>query len=265
MSLPRTSRPFRDAALALSLLTALPVPVEWPSEERPDIAGYFPFVGLVIGSLTAVLFALAMAFGPAAESFVRSGATVFALLIVAGWAGVTRMLHWDGLADVADGMWGSHDRSRRLEIMADPAIGAFGTTAIVFVGLAQVVGVSGILATGAVVPLVLAPVSGRLAATLGAWLGRPARPGGLGDAVAGRPRAASAVAAALSTAIVSLLCFATLPTIPAAILVGVTLIAAPVVPHLLSRPFGGVTGDVLGASVLLTETIVLLTAALVVS
>ena len=40
------------------------------------------------------------------------------------------MLHFDGLADVADGYWGSHDRARRLEIMSDSQIGAFGATAI---------------------------------------------------------------------------------------------------------------------------------------
>lgn len=264
MSAPRTSQPIRDAALALSLLTALPVRVKWPSEERPDVAGYFPFVGLVLGSVTAFVFALAMALGPAAETLVRTRSTIFALLVVAVWAAATRMLHWDGLADVADAVWGAHGRERRLEIMADSAIGAFGTTAIVLVGVAQVASLAQLLAAGAIVPLVIVPVAGRLAASYGAWLGAPARPGGLGAAVAGRPGGVSSTVALGCLAIAAWLCFATMPFPSAIAIVAAALVLPPVVPHLLSKPFGGVTGDVLGASVLLTESAVLLVAALVV-
>jgi adenosylcobinamide-GDP ribazoletransferase len=37
-------------------------------------------------------------------------------------------LHEDGLADCADGFWGGHDAARRLEIMKDSRIGAYGVS-----------------------------------------------------------------------------------------------------------------------------------------
>lgn len=44
---------------------------------------------------------------------------------------MTGAFHEDGLADVADGLGGSADRARALEIMKDSRIGAFGAVALV--------------------------------------------------------------------------------------------------------------------------------------
>ena len=46
--------------------------------------------------------------------------------------------HEDGLADVADGLGGSYDRERALDIMKDSRIGAFGAMALVLALLAKV-------------------------------------------------------------------------------------------------------------------------------
>ena len=43
---------------------------------------------------------------------------------------VTGALHEDGLADVADGFFGGHDRATKLAIMRDSAIGTYGTLAL---------------------------------------------------------------------------------------------------------------------------------------
>ncbi len=262
MSSPLTSRPRRDAALAFSLLTALPLRAEWPDRERPDVAGYFPLVGLVLGGMTVALLWLAGRV-PVVETMLEERSALIAVLVVAAWAMTTRMLHWDGLADVADAVWGGNSPARRLEIMADSATGAFGTTAVVLVAFAQITALAPLLAEAFLAPIVLALVAGRLAASFGAWLGRPARPGGLGAAVAGRPGALSLAAALLATGVAVGACAAWLPPGSAAVLAAVALVAAPVVPHVLSLPVRGITGDVLGASVLLTETAVLIAASLV--
>ncbi len=97
------------------------------------------------------------------------------------------MLHFDGLADVADGYWGSHDRARRLEIMSDSHIGAFGATAIALTIVVEVAALASILGSPHELPLLLVPAMARFSATAGCWLGTPARDGGLGRSVMARP------------------------------------------------------------------------------
>lgn len=256
-----TSRPFRDLALAISLLTILPLRAEWPSDERPDIAGYFPAAGLLLGLAGwGALRAAALLREPAWPPCIPHS-LLLACLLVALWAYLTRLLHWDGLADVADGLWGATTPSERIAIMSDSRIGAFGASAIVLVGLVQVSSMLVLIAEKAFVGVLLAPVIGRFAAVAGSWFGRPAKPTGLGAAVTGTPRFPSAafalivlsgvVAVSLSTGTVALL----------AALSG--LLLAFGVPHLLASRFGGVTGDVLGAAVMITETATLVLFALV--
>jgi adenosylcobinamide-GDP ribazoletransferase len=256
-----TSRPFRDVALAVTLLTAIPVRARWPDGERPDIAGYFPVVGVLLGALGyGLLYAPVTRAVPFAVQAPPHSLLSAALLITA-WALLTRMLHWDGVADVADGYWGAHDQGRRLEILRDPHVGAFGVTALVLVALVQVAAVSVLIAEGALLAIAFVPVLGRYAAVFGSWLGAPAKETGLGAAVAGGPRPTSAIAAAAVLATTVALAWAT----GTAALLGVTVcvLIALGVPHVLASRFGGITGDVLGASVLLTETASLVVFALV--
>jgi adenosylcobinamide-GDP ribazoletransferase len=65
---------------------------------------------------------------------------------------LTGAFHEDGLADVADGLGGTMERHRALEIMKDSRVGAFGAIAVALVLLIKV----SVLATlGALSPLVL--------------------------------------------------------------------------------------------------------------
>jgi adenosylcobinamide-GDP ribazoletransferase len=57
--------------------------------------------------------------------------TVFSVML-------TGAFHEDGLADIADGLGGSQNRERALEIMKDSRVGAFGAIAVVLILLAKV-------------------------------------------------------------------------------------------------------------------------------
>ena len=103
------------------------------------------------------------------------------------WAGATRMLHWDGLADYSDGLWGGSTPQERLAIMADSHTGAFGATAVAIVALVETASVASILAGHHEMPILLIPAFARLSASCAAWLGTPARPSGLGRSVMGPP------------------------------------------------------------------------------
>lgn len=239
--------------LAFTLLTVVPLRAEWPERERPDVAGYFPLVGLALGGFAWAIATL-MTWAMPAEGDVAS-ALLVAAIIVASLGLSTRFLHWDGLADVADAWGGSPSPQRRFEILDDPHVGAFGAGALVCVALLQVTAVAALIGDGALLAIALAPAIARYAAVFGAWFGRAARPHGLGASVAGAPRPPSVVAA---VAVLAAVAVAAALAEGAFLVVAVAgIVAALAIPHLLASRFGGVTGDVLGSSVMLTETVVL--------
>ncbi|MEM6390903.1 MAG: adenosylcobinamide-GDP ribazoletransferase, partial [Pseudomonadota bacterium] len=117
-----------DLALAAMLLTRLPVPINVSDPGRSAASCWaWPLIGAALGAATMGLAALAMAAGLSAG--------FAAALAMAGFALMTGALHEDGLADTADGLWGGRTPERRLEIMRDSRIGAYGVVALILVGL----------------------------------------------------------------------------------------------------------------------------------
>jgi adenosylcobinamide-GDP ribazoletransferase len=244
------AHPLRDAGLAVSLLTVVPTRARMPEDgSAQQVAGWFPAVGLALGAAGYALV-------KAAELLPSRPVPplLLAALVVALWALLTRMLHFDGLADVADGFWGSHDPARRLEIMSDSHTGAFGATAISLTSIVEVTAIAAIIMTPHEMPVLLVPVLARFSATAGCWFGSPAREGGLGRSVMSRPTAVGALPALVVLAAVAGALWVWSPAV-GLVLFAVGILIALAIPHLLAERFGGVTGDILGASVLLTETI----------
>jgi adenosylcobinamide-GDP ribazoletransferase len=82
---------------------------------------WFPLVGAAIGLVVGGVWWIA------AKAWVALLAG--AVAVIADLA-VTGLLHFDGLADAGDGLIAPMSRTRRLEVMADPAIGAFGAITV---------------------------------------------------------------------------------------------------------------------------------------
>jgi len=253
--------PARDLSLAVSLLTAWPTHAHWPEDGHTDVAGYLAWPGWLLGGLAAGGLAAAFALG-----WDGTPAALAAVVVLALWALATRLLHWDGLADTADGIWGGSTPERRLEIMADSRTGAFGVAAVLLVGLteyaalASLIGASGDTRPVALAALLVGPAVARESASFAAWFGVPARAGGLGAAIMAPPRMASLLPGVLS----ELLALGVMWVAAGWWGVGWVLVCelvAAAVPHVLSRPVGGVTGDIMGASVLITEAVALASAA----
>lgn len=98
-------------------------------------AGHFPGVGVLVGGLVAAFTAALLMLLPATGSAPLVAAALGTVLSVL----LTGAFHEDGLADVADGLGGSYDRNRSLEIMKDSRVGAFGAIAVVLALLTKVV------------------------------------------------------------------------------------------------------------------------------
>jgi adenosylcobinamide-GDP ribazoletransferase len=254
-------RPLADFAAAVGFLTLLPIGRLWPEDRPPRSVGWYPWVGWLVGGLvTTPLWALRRFQGP----IVGTKALMCAAVVIAAWALLTRFLHWDGLADAADGLWGGHTPERRLEIMRDSRIGSFGAVAMVMTALVQVAAATLLVERGALWVLVAAPVLGRLAAALAAWQLPSARTEGLGLTAMGTPGPYDTVVA--GAAVLALFALVALGAAPYAVLVvlGAGLLAGIMVPRALARPVGGMTGDLFGATVLLVETVALLIGAVIV-
>ncbi len=125
----------RHYLLSLQFFTRIPVTgrlaawVGYSPEMLRASAAHFPGVGWLVGGICASL-ALALQAGLPALPMT---ALVAAVLVTMASAALTGAFHEDGLADVADGLGGSLDRSRALEIMKDSRIGAFGALALLLV------------------------------------------------------------------------------------------------------------------------------------
>ncbi len=226
---------------ALAFLT----PFGGAAVPSPSTFTWFPFVGAGMG------LALGAVWWLASELWV---APVAAAVVVAADLALTGMLHFDGLVDSADGLLPPMERSRRLEVMADPAAGAFGVGAAVVVLLLRWAS----LAALAPSPVLLGAVwcASRLAM---AWFAQTvpyARPSGLASAFL--------APGAHRLPVTGLLLGAALTGLGGGDAVAGVLalgVVATAVMALAVRRLGGFTGDVLGAAGMLGETAGLLAAA----
>lgn len=216
-----------------------------------------PIVGLVLGGI-----AWAAAFGVTELS---DAPLLGAVVGVGALAVLTRGLHLDGLADVADGLGSGLPAEQARDVMKRSDIGPFGVITLLLVVLAQVVALSELLAESPVgvsaVALIGAAVISRAAITMTCRRGvLAASPDGLGAQVAGAlsPLVASAVVLG-SIAAMSVGAFTVEPELALACAIAGTIAisVAEVWRRHCSRRFGGITGDVLGSLEQVTFTVFL--------
>lgn len=212
----------------------------------PRALRWFPVVGAAIGATVGAVWWLSDQVFPA---------LVAAVLTVGADLAITGLLHADGLADAADGLLPHAERDRRLDIMRTPGVGAFGVTVVAVVVAARV---GAFASRPADIGLVAALWCGAraVAAVAPAWLPY-ARDEGLASALLSRPATAlGALALVPATALAVVTVGA-----PGAAAMGAAVLAGIGVLLLARRRLGGFTGDVLGAAIVVAETVGLVVAA----
>jgi adenosylcobinamide-GDP ribazoletransferase len=236
----------RAAIAAVGFLTRVPLGrgLDLQASDVTRGAVFFPLVGAAVGASAGVVAGQAVRVLPP----LTAGG-----LAVAATALLTGALHLDALADTADAL-GAPTGERALAIMRDHRIGSFGAVALVC-DLTIRASVTGALASAgfAVTALAAAGACSRAVGPVLAALLPYARPGPPRDGLAaGWSSPAAAMAAALGLAVPTLL--RGVDGIFAA--VAVALLAAGFALF-FSRWLGGVTGDCLGATIELAETLAL--------
>jgi adenosylcobinamide-GDP ribazoletransferase len=242
-----------DFGLAWRLLLVVPLPLVPYDTTRPAgwSAAYFPLIGLEIGLLLAgagQFFSWFLPKGPAA-----------ALLLVT-WVGLTGMLHLDGFIDACDGLLPPREPARRLEIMKDSRVGAFGVAGAVLLLLLKFNGLAALSLSDHWPALIVIPALARWAMTWTIACYPLARVEGL-SVFFKRGVGWRQVGLASATTIVAALI---LSGSGGVILIGLTWVTATLVARFAVARLGGLTGDIYGAICELAEAVLLLAAFIII-
>ncbi len=214
---------------------------------------FFPFTGLIIGSLLA-------GFDWAARGLWPS--EICGVLDAVCLAFLTRGLHLDGVADTFDAVGSGADRERALEIMRDSSNGALGVLAMVSLLMVKAAALTGLSAHAAWQWFMLIPCLSRLGINIIGSISSYARAtGGLGEAFTGKSSRRYLIVALVTALTAAWILKGT---------EGLAMLAAGAawcVPAAMwcRLRFGGVTGDLLGAHVETVETAMFLAAAAIVA
>ena len=246
-----------DLLRALGLLTILPANPQWEERTAPGRAmAWYPLTGALIGSIVA-----AVAFGLDRSGTWDRAPLLSAALTLAAWIVVTGALHLDGWADCCDAFFVPVDRARRLEIMKDPRLGSFGGVGLILLILIKLGALSEAASNPAII--ILAPALARWVLVVAAAAFPLAKQEGMAfffRQSLGRREIL------VATFIAAILVALSWPSggVHLLVLPLVAALAMAAVSGLATRRLGGLTGDVYGAIVELSETATLLAAFLVV-
>jgi adenosylcobinamide-GDP ribazoletransferase len=230
---------------AFQFLTIFPTLIKrmFTSREMGQAVAWFPLVGIVLGMLLYAVHHAAQLIFPA---------NVSAALTIFAWVIFTRAFHLDGFMDTCDGLFGGFTPERRLEIMKDSRMGAFGVAGGILVLLMQYSALES--SVNPFAALVLAATFGRWASPLVIYAFPYAREDGLGIEMKRNVSLKEVLIATLITVIVSWFVYGWLGL---AFMFGAAIVAWLVARYTM-RLLPGLTGDIYGTVTTIVETLVLL-------
>lgn len=232
--------------LAFSLLTILPTG-ETGAPQAGDTgraAIWFPVVGAVIGVIAYGGWFLIKLFLPPAP------AAVLTLIL---WVLLSGGLHLDGLADCCDGLLSAARPERRLEIMADPHVGTFGMLGLILALGLKASAIYALHPEKALLIIVFTACFSRWLVLLGAKQPLARTEGMAADMSAGLKNGAIFSAAILPFVLM------VIGGWQAALAAALASLLAGILFAFSRSRIGGVTGDVLGMTIEVSEIVILLT------
>jgi len=236
---------FADIPAAFGLLSRLPVNSD--SKRGAAAAWAFPVTGMILGTIAAAVGWALLAIGLIPG--VTAGLTLLTLVLITG------AMHEDGLADSVDGLWGGWDKDRRLEIMKDSHIGAYGVMALVLTQILRLMALTALAQAGMlVIALISVAALSRAPMVVMMAVMPHARDGGLSASI-GRVGVNTAMIAVGIAATIT----AAMLGWSGIIAIMVVAVASTVVALIAMRKIGGQTGDILGATQQVSEIAALIT------
>jgi adenosylcobinamide-GDP ribazoletransferase len=236
----------------LAFFTVLPMAAPGPSLEQAARKAYLlPFVGLLVGLPGAALLLLASTIPPGVAAALALGAT----LLAAG------LHHTDGVLDVGDALMVQEGPLRRREILKDARVGAGAVGALFIVyapPLASLAALADASPLRAAAALLAGEVAARSAMLLLLVFGQPAEASSSSLHFVRSLKRGSRRGAALAFAL-ALPPLISLPLGRAALFLALVAPAATALfaITLAKRAFGGISGDIAGATGELARAVLL--------
>ncbi|CAM5346981.1 Adenosylcobinamide-GDP ribazoletransferase [Aquamicrobium terrae] len=115
--------PIQDCLLCIGFFTRIPLRDRKLSRRFADALWAMPLAGLIVELAVGIVMVTTIALGLRPE--------ISSALALASGVLVTGGLHDDGLADLADGFGGAHDRETKLTIVRNSSIGSYGVMALI--------------------------------------------------------------------------------------------------------------------------------------
>jgi len=240
-------------ASAVRTLTILPFPGNESDSPATTLYWFVP-VGALLGF---ILYGVALLCQPLQAPFL-TGSLLIGLLAL-----LTRAFHLDGLCDMFDGFGGGWTKERKLEIMKGSTVGAFGVIALIITLLVKVSAVALMIERGGIPLLVYVPILSRLFVVAQSVFNPYARKeGGTAARLVTEGRVRH-VAISVVWVVVVIILYKNVVLLRLGLLVGVAATVTVGIALHARKQIGGVTGDILGATVELSEAGMLLAAAIV--
>ena len=234
----------KQLIILIQFMTRIPVfvNVEYDEEKLGKSIKYFPLVGAIIGIF---LYGINILVGK-----ITVNRQIAAMIIIIAEIFITGLIHIDGLADTADGLFSYAEKEKILEIMKDSRVGTNGAVALILYFMTKVILLSEIRPEY----IILYPVISRLSTSINAGLGEYARKNGMSNEIIAKNGKKEA---GISIIITMILSFIILKVKGLIILIFAILFILLLMKG-VKRKIGGITGDTMGASLELTSILVLL-------
>lgn len=229
----------KEIGSVFSFLTIIPS----NSASLETVAKYmylFPIVGIAIGlAIGGIGFGLSLFLEP----------LIVALLVVASLALITGIHHTDGLADFADGLMVRETKEKKLEAMKDVSTGSAGIVTVVLCLVGTIISLSLIRGFEIFYAILLSEIFAKFSMVLQASLGRSAAVGSNSPFVQIMKDKKKLLAAAVITIVPLVL----LGGMTGLVVFGAGIAITLFILAVSTRSFGGITGDILGATNELTR------------
>ena len=225
---------FREIGSVFSFLTIIPI----SNTNLETVAKYmyiFPIVGITIGLIVgSFAFGLSFFLDP----------LIVALLVVGLLAIMTGIHHTDGLADFADGLMRKGNKEKKLQAMKDVSTGSAGIFSIVLYVVGMILALSLMSGYALFQAILLSEILAKFSMVLQASLGRSAAVGSNSPFVKiMKDKRRLAIAS-----IITLIPLIIIGGVSGLIVLGASIALTLFLIGLSNRSFGGITGDVLGAT-----------------
>lgn len=238
-----------DFITGLQFLTRIPIVSQskWSTESFGRSVKFFPLIGGIIGLLLfGIVYGVQYFLGAKVPLHALAIGLIFFEILVTGG------LHCDGLMDTVDGIFSGRPREGMLEIMKDSRVGAFGAMAFSLLLLVKYSLLMDIEFNQLSLALLVMPIVARSAVVVGITLYPYARANGLGKVFYECSHGQTLWIAGI-TALVLLVPLGKLALVSGVVGVGMAFVFCQHV----NKKLGGLTGDVYGAIIEITEVVVL--------